>query len=120
MRSRYSAFCSGALNYLIFTRHPSTRHLDDRSSLQRSLASTQWNSLRVIANQQCGDRASVEFVAFFNGSKNTLDQIHEQSSFILEAQQWYYVDGKHLPPIKLQRNDPCWCGSGKKLKKCCS
>ena len=20
---------------------------------------------------------------------------------------------------KLERNDPCWCGSGKKYKKCC-
>jgi hypothetical protein len=21
--------------------------------------------------------------------------------------------------MNLQRNDPCWCGSGKKYKKCC-
>jgi len=22
------------------------------------------------------------------------------------------------PPADLQRNDPCWCGSGKKYKRC--
>ena len=21
--------------------------------------------------------------------------------------------------VKIGRNDPCWCGSGKKYKKCC-
>ncbi len=24
-----------------------------------------------------------------------------------------------LPPAGLTRNDPCWCGSGRKYKKCC-
>ncbi|MDO8565334.1 MAG: preprotein translocase subunit SecA [bacterium] len=25
---------------------------------------------------------------------------------------------KYLPSVKIGRNDPCWCGSGKKFKKC--
>lgn len=27
--------------------------------------------------------------------------------------------GIYLVPIKIGRNDPCHCGSGKKYKKCC-
>ncbi len=23
------------------------------------------------------------------------------------------------PPVDIRRNDPCWCGSGKKYKRCC-
>jgi len=26
--------------------------------------------------------------------------------------------GKPMPDMKLGRNDPCWCGSGKKYKRC--
>ena len=26
--------------------------------------------------------------------------------------------GKTAPEIKLGRNDPCWCGSGEKYKRC--
>ena len=25
---------------------------------------------------------------------------------------------QHAPSVKPGRNDPCWCGSGKKYKKC--
>jgi hypothetical protein len=27
--------------------------------------------------------------------------------------------GRELPPENLGRNDRCWCGSGKKYKRCC-
>ena len=28
-------------------------------------------------------------------------------------------DGTTPAPPKVGRNEPCWCGSGKKYKKCC-
>lgn len=28
-------------------------------------------------------------------------------------------DGSKPLPPKIGRNEPCWCGSGKKYKKCC-
>ncbi|NEQ54934.1 MAG: zinc chelation protein SecC, partial [Leptolyngbya sp. SIO3F4] len=31
---------------------------------------------------------------------------------------WFYLDGEMLPPILPKRNQPCWCGSGKKFKHC--
>ncbi|WP_425430029.1 SEC-C metal-binding domain-containing protein [Desulfamplus magnetovallimortis] len=35
-----------------------------------------------------------------------------------ENDKWYYVDGVLLEPIKIGRNEPCWCQSNKKFKKC--
>lgn len=119
MRSRYSAYCVGAVDYLLHTRHPSQRSLDNHAALQTSMHTTQWRSLQVLQSTERGDRAEVEFVAFFTSADEPAGQIHERSRFWLEGEQWYYLDGTHLPPIKLQRNDTCWCGSGKKFKKCC-
>lgn len=119
MRSRYSAFHKGEIDYLLRTRHPAYRALDSRESLQASIEATHWRSLRVINSAQRADAGEVEFVAFYSSASESPGQIHEHSQFIREGQQWYYVTGVHLPPLKLHRNDGCWCGSGKKLKKCC-
>ncbi|HSW71157.1 MAG TPA: YchJ family metal-binding protein, partial [Gammaproteobacteria bacterium] len=86
---------------------------------------TQWQGLEVLASKAEGDQAQVEFKAYYQeqGQKFCL---HERSDFRREAGRWYYVDGQIFPsqkqPIrssKIQRNDPCPCGSQKKYKKCC-
>lgn len=113
MRSRYTAFCKGNVDYLIATRHPTKRQMDEREALMDTITHTEWLSLRVLnvsANL-------VEFVAFHR-SQNQIGQLHEKSEFLLQNGRWYYLDGATLPAIKLERNDLCWCGSGKKLKKC--
>ena len=62
----------------------------------------------------------VEFKAY--SQHNGIEQVmHERSRFLKEEGLWYYVDG-HFPEEaaqKVGRNDPCFCGSGKKFKKCC-
>ena len=45
-------------------------------------------------------------------------QIHENSRFVNENGRWYYCDGQMLPPVVWGRNQPCWCHSNKKYKKC--
>ena len=100
MRSRYTAFCRGEVDYLIATHHPSKRQGDDRQSLTQTIAETEWLNLRVLASREMGEVGTVEFVAFFK-AQGTLSQLHERSDF-----------------VRLERNDPCWCGSGKKFKKC--
>jgi SEC-C motif domain protein len=119
MRSRFSAFAIGNVEYLLFTRHSSTKMFDSRDDLQKSLESTEWCSLQVLSANQTDQTGEVEFVAFYREANNGYGQIHERSQFKQEGDQWFYVDGVHLPPVKLQRNDLCWCGSGKKLKQCC-
>lgn len=119
MRSRYSAFVIGNATYIQKTLHPSKKKKDDEVQLKLSIDKTQWLSLNVIEAPHVAplvDQGVVEFVAFFN--EDGVHQLHERSNFIRENGDWYYTEGEILPPIKLKRNDSCYCGSGKKLKKC--
>lgn len=137
MRSRYSAFATGNIDYLIATHHPSRRKPDDHVRLAQSADETEWVGLRVLASETVSDsrqRGFVEFVAFYRdklfstepglaeeaarSAVGVPNQLHEKSEFIQEDGKWYYLQGLNLPPIRISRNDPCWCGSGKKLKQC--
>jgi len=132
MRSRYTAFCRGDIPYLIATSHPSRRTPNDRAVLQETIDKTAWLGLRILnapSPQMVrgeSNKGMVEFVAFYADDalglvipkKFTPQQLHERSEFILEKGQWYYVSGLQLEPIKIARNDLCWCGSEKKSKKC--
>ncbi|RYZ98939.1 MAG: zinc chelation protein SecC [Moraxellaceae bacterium] len=113
MRARYSAFALGRLEFLLATLHPSRHQPDELQQLQNSQAHTRWLKLHVLA----AEGSTVEFVAFFI-QHTKIGQLHERSRFVCEEQRWLYVDGDLLPPIKWQRNADCWCGEGKKYKKC--
>ena len=113
MRSRYSAFATGNIDYLIATHHPSKHKADDRQTLGDTIAESEWLSLRVLN----AGANTVEFVAFHRTNKQ-IGQLHEKSDFVFQNGRWYYLSGVILPAIKVDRNDPCWCGSGRKLKKC--
>ncbi len=117
MRSRYSAFCVGNAAYLCGTHHPS-QHDGDISSLQSSINDTKWLGLIVVGAESKADTGTVEFSAFYEDGKNHFSQLHEKSNFVREDNHWYYLDGELLPPLKLGRNDLCFCGSGKKVKRC--
>jgi SEC-C motif-containing protein len=124
MRSRYSAYCSANVNYLIASHHPSRRQTNDASMYKRAIRTTRWIKLTVVeckqgnADDYTGD---VIFVASFV-QDDTLGQLYERSHFVKEEGQWFYLDGDVFDTVpkqyKWQRNDLCWCGSGKKLKKC--
>ncbi|PHS70376.1 MAG: zinc chelation protein SecC [Methylophaga sp.] len=116
MCSRYSAFYLGNIAYLIATIHPHQRQDNDEKTLAQTIKQTQWLGLKIIKHSQTEHAAIVEFVAFFQ--HETVGQLHEKSRFVKEDGQWFYIDGELLPPIKLSRNELCFCGSGKKIKKC--
>jgi len=116
MRSRYSAFNCGDVDYLINTLLPERRQEDDKLQIQNTIDNTQWLGLKIITGSRRLEN-KVEFVAFFK-EENFIGQLHEHSSFSQQDNKWFYVDGVQLPEIKLKRNDLCFCGSGKKYKKC--
>ncbi len=126
MRSRYSAFHQGKIDYLIATSHPSTRRVTDRETFARTVSNTTWTGLRVLAvdgGTEADDTGRVEFVAYYceTGERRATKQLHERSSFVKENGRWFYLSGEHegLRPVpKPGRNDACWCGSGRKYKKC--
>lgn len=113
MRARYSAFEMRLPQYLYDTLHPDQRCEDELLKLEDSINSTEWLSLRILSASE----TQVEFIAFYKASP--VGQLHESSRFLFEGDRWYYVDGDVLPSVKLGRNDPCPCGSGKKIKQCC-
>ncbi len=119
MRSRYVAYCEGNVDYLVATRHPSTRRFDDRINLVKSVKTTVWEALTVLGTRQGRQHDTTGYVEFMAAhSQPEWGQLHERSRFVRENGRWFYVDGDMLPPIVPKRNQPCWCGSGKKFKHC--
>ena len=119
MRSRYCAFVRNNAEYLVETHAPEFRQPNDLELLQQTINNTHWLGLRVAATDKGLEKdtqGSVEFIAFYDDSG--IQQLHEKSRFEKRDGQWFYLDGDQLGPIKIGRNDPCICNSGKKFKKC--
>lgn len=87
MRSRYSAFVLQLAPYLLATWHASTR--PDRIDFEPE---REWMLLKVIASEQTGDAATVEFRAQSRAGGRT-HVLHEVSRFVREDGRWFYVDG---------------------------
>jgi len=120
MRSRFSAFCLQLGEYLFSTYHPDYR--SDLTVAQLSEKSLNWKRLDIINTTMVADAGTVEFKAWYL-DQGQLNYHHELSNFVKEHQQWLYCDGTFYPSEKsgkIQRNDTCPCGSGKKYKKCCA
>lgn len=116
MRSRYSAFAMGEVDYLIKTwlEPPASR-----DALAADIAQTRWTRLVILSAPPVRKNGGeVEFAAFCQTREAGFDQLHERSRFVCHDGRWRYVDGKIMPPIKLGRNEPCYCGSGLKRKAC--
>jgi SEC-C motif domain protein len=119
MRSRYSAFCIKDIEYLIFTHHPSRQQPNEVDFLTQTFQNTHWLGLKILKTKKSrtdNQIGYVEFVAFFQN--DPIGQLHENSKFIYENGQWYYLGGVILDPLKFSRNGQCWCGSKRKYKKC--
>ncbi len=89
MRSRYSAYELGLLDYLLATWHPATAPGD------LELWPVKWLGLEVKAASSQGDAGVVEFVARYRDSSGRAERLHEISRFVREGGQWLYVDGQY-------------------------
>lgn len=124
MRSRYAAYAVGAIDYLFATHDPATVQPATRDSAAEWARTAIWRRLdiRAVADGGADDEAGlVEFVAWYE-SGGRLRAHHERSRFRRLAGGWVYSDGEVVSAdgglAKLGRNDPCPCGSGRKLKQC--
>jgi SEC-C motif domain protein len=89
MRSRYSAYALGRLDYVSDTWHASTRP----ASIEADPPGLTWLGLEVKQHTaQDAAHATVEFVA---RSKlgGRAHRLHEVSRFVREGGRWYYLDG---------------------------
>ncbi|WP_117234306.1 YchJ family protein [Vibrio maerlii] len=135
MRSRYAAHELRLVDYVINTYHPSCNAEEQREGIADSVHSD-WCGLEVT-NTEAGSHENEGFVTF-NAYLNEDGQqlcLTERSRFLKEDGLWYYIDGtfpqaqkepvvderlnQPISSLKVGRNDPCICGSGKKYKKCC-
>lgn len=90
MRSRYSAYAVGNLDYVWRTWHPRTR--PDALSASDEV----WTGLEIldtVAGQQGDEDGEVEFRAHYRRNRRS-GTLHERSHFAVRARQWLYVDGE--------------------------
>lgn len=117
MRSRYSAYTLGLIDYLVATTLPAQQAALDRDSMRAwSLGST-WLGLEVEGSELIDTHAFVTFTARWHDGDGE-HRHRERSAFVQQAGHWYFIDP--TVPLKAGRNDPCPCGSGQKFKKCCA
>ena len=87
MRSRYSAYVLGLLDYLLATWHASSAPGD------LELPPVKWLGLEVRHAEAVGDAGVVEFVARCRDSQGA-QRMHETSRFVRQDGRWYYIDGQ--------------------------
>ncbi len=131
MRARYSAHVLGLVDFVVDTYHASCHAEKQRDAIAESINSD-WVKLDVHSSEDgaSSDEGYVTFSAYFNQDGKQLC-LTERSRFVREQGQWFYIDGtfpeqslderlnQPINALKVGRNDPCICGSGKKFKKCC-
>ncbi len=94
MRSRYSAYVLGLIDYLLATWHPDTR--PGVLELERAGTRT-WLGLTIRAHRRTDAKhAVVEFVARSRVGGRPAQRLHERSRFLCEEGRWFYVDGDIL------------------------
>jgi len=120
MRSRYTAYTLARVDYIVNTMQGEPLIGFNRHEAEQFAKTAHWQGLTVLQVQRGGvddDLGHVEFIARYEllGKREV---IHELSEFHKIAGRWYYLSGKP-GKIRVERNDPCLCQSGKKYKKCC-
>lgn len=90
MRSRYTAYVVGDVEYLLRSWHPDTRPAElALDPAQR------WLFLEIVGTQRGGpfdDNGTVEFIAHYT-LDGTRDTMHELSTFVRVDGAWVYLDG---------------------------
>lgn len=123
MRSRYTAYATGAVDYLLATQVE-----QDREAVESWAREARFTRLEVLDTGAGGsgdDQGVVEFAATWETRGQT--HVHrERSTFERRQGRWIYVAGEtpKAAPLRREsprvgRNEPCPCGSGRKFKKCC-
>jgi len=113
MRSRYTAYVRADGRYLVLSAVKENRYEDDAQLIEEFSKSVEWLKLDVLKTEN----DTVEFKAYYKDQEN-IKVLHEKSHFVIEDDVWRYKDGE-LYNSKVERNESCPCGSGKKYKKCC-
>jgi SEC-C motif-containing protein len=129
LRSRYTAFTRGDVDYILDTHHPKTRNEVKREEIEEWSKGSEWLGLKIVqkeAGQASDETGTIVFCAAYK-AQDKVEEHWEQSLFEKDKGEWKFLDarGVQVGPYrraepKIGRNDVCPCGSGKKYKKCCA
>ena len=123
MRSRYTAYAQHNIAYLQDTWDVAGRP----KSIDFSRENISWLRLELTDIKKGGikdKKGVVAFKAFYSqdGEERVMNEI---SRFTKINGRWFYLDGviKSIGKVGMDinqgKNAPCFCGSGKKFKRCC-
>lgn len=128
MRSRYSAYALGHIDWIIESQAPEGRAHVDRNATEQWSKRAEWHRMEVLEVENGAENDTeglVVFKAYYTLGGEEITH-HEVASFRKEDGRWYFVDGVEVKPRPFKRterkvgpNEKCVCGSGKKFKKCC-
>ncbi|MBP9889491.1 MAG: hypothetical protein KBF93_24555 [Leptospiraceae bacterium] len=99
MRSRYSAYVTVSVPYILKTTHSSTRNLYDSNAIKEWAISSKWIKLEIIQTKKGklqDEEGFVEFKATYKDADNHTIVHHEYSSFLKEKGEWFFVEGKSV------------------------
>lgn len=120
MRSRYSAYVRGRLDYLRDTTLPAQQSGLDLDAIGAWSRDSLWLGLQVEDSQILDKRhARVQFVVDWQDASGQPHRHREDSLFVRSERRWFFFDPTVTLP-RPQRNAPCLCGSGQKFKRCCA
>ncbi|MEO6867252.1 MAG: YchJ family metal-binding protein, partial [Gaiellales bacterium] len=124
MRSRYSAFATGDVDWIMDSHHADTVDEIDREQVEEWSGGSEWLGLRIRSTEAGGaddDEGSVTFRARYRAQGQQVDHT-EIAHFEREGGEWRFhsvleeADQPDLVPVgpssSVGRNDPCPCGSG--------
>lgn len=96
MRSRFSAYVVGAIDYLVATTLPASRTAHLRDGYQSTHNEIEWLGLEVLSTWRGGELdkvGKVEFCATYLQQGQAAEH-HELSRFRKRGGEWFYVDGE--------------------------
>jgi SEC-C motif-containing protein len=130
MRSRYTAFATGDVDWIMDSHHPDTVDEIDRDEVAQWSSNSEWLGLKIRDTAGGGPddaEGSVTFRARYKVQGQQIDHV-ETAHFERDGGEWRFHsvieedDRPELVPVapkaSVGRNDPCPCGSGLKYKKC--
>lgn len=93
MRSRYSGYALGIIDYILETSRAAPDGPEARAAIAGFCKTTQFTQLEVLASKEEDSKAIVVFIAhLLQGGQDVT--FTERSSFQKEQGRWYYTSGE--------------------------
>lgn len=123
VRARYTAFSLKNFDYVERTHASEVRADFNRAEAERISEECVWEGLYIHKSRITEEEAEVEYAVRVKMSQKPVAR-GVLARFRKEQGLWCFVSSKPMAHIaqlkgpKIGRNESCFCGSGKKYKKC--